>query len=272
MEAIPQAATPVRTMAARAWTLFATLLLGLLIVAGINAPPRARLASALVVTLSFAVFAKLSGGVTYSGAAAGFLVTSLLFLSCGSVMFIAVLLVFVLTLAATRFGRIRKRSLAIAERSGGRDGAQVLANVGVSATFAALSAITPYRLPLIVGTLAALAEAACDTVSSETGKALAHDARLLTSGRIVPAGTDGAVSVPGTVLGVAAAALVSLQAAVAGLLDLRGSVVVTIAATFGMLLDSLLGATLERQGRITNNAVNLVSTVAAALLATIVTW
>src|SRR5262249_55758164 len=175
-------------------------------------------------------------------------------------------------LAATRFGRTRKRSLAIAERSGGRDGAQVLANVGVSATFAALSSLTPYRVPLIVGSLAALAEAACDTVSSETGKTLAREARLVTSGKLVAAGTNGAVSVSGTVLGALAAALIAIEPAIAGLLDLHSAVIVTLAGALGMLLDSLLGATFERRGGMTNNAVNLVSTLGAALLATILTW
>ena len=147
-----------------------------------------------------------------------------------------------------------------------------MANVGISAIFAALSVLTPYRLVFLVGSLAALTEAACDTVSSETGKALALDARLVTSGRSVPAGTDGAISLPGTVLGVIAAALVAGEGVVTGLIDLRRAGVVTLAGVLGMFLDSLLGATLEQRGWLTNNSVNLMSTTAAALLATILAW
>lgn len=271
-DAVPQASTPAHTKRRSVWIVFAVSLLGLFCVVASKAAFSTRLIPAVLVTLGFAVIAKLSGGVTYSGAAAGFLVTSLLFLSGGPAAFAAVFLVFVLTLAATRFGRTCKRSLAIAEVSGGRDGAQVLANVGVSAIFAALSAIVPYSVPLMIGSLAALAEAACDTVSSETGKALAREARLVTSGKLVAAGTNGAVSVPGTVLGVLAAALIAIEAVIVGFLDLHCAVIVTLAGTLGMLLDSLLGATLERRGRMTNNGVNLVSTLAAALLATILTW
>jgi len=272
IDSVPQASAPAHPNQRSAWVLFAVPLIGLFCVVATKTPFRTRLVPAVLATLAFALFARLSRGVTYSGAAAGTLVTSVLFLSGGPPIFAAVLLVFVLTLAATMFGRARKRSLAIAERAGGRDGAQVLANVGVSATFAALSAITPYRLPLIVGSLAALAEVACDTVSSETGKALASKARLVTSGRIVTAGTDGAVSVPGTVLGVTAAALIAIEAAFTGLLNTHLGAIVILSATLGMLLDSLLGATLESKARITNNAVNLASTLAAALLATILTW
>jgi uncharacterized protein (TIGR00297 family) len=252
--------------------LFALALLGLFAEIALKTPLRERLTPALLVTLAFAVIARILGGVTYSGAAAGFVASSLLFLSCGPVMFGAVLLVFVVTLLATKFGRSRKQLLAIAERSGGRDGAQVLANVGIPAVFAALSAITPVRTPLIAASLAALAEAACDTVSSETGKALSPQARLVTSGRIVSAGTDGAVSISGTFMGSVAAALVGLEAFIGGLLDLRRAIAVVVAGTLGMLLDSVLGATLERRGWLTNNAVNLVSTIAAALLAMIAAW
>ena len=272
MDALPHASTPTRTSSARFWILFALGLLGLFSAIALKIPFWARLLPALMITLVFAVVARLLASVTGSGAAAGFLVTSMLLVTSGPAMFVAALLVFVLTLLATKFGKKRKQSLRIAERSGGRDGAQVMANVGISAIFAVLSAITSRRLPLLVGSLAALAEAACDTVSSETGKALALQARLVTSGRLVPAGTDGAISIPGTLLGVGAAALVALEAMIAGLIDLRRALIVAAAGTLGMFLDSLLGATLERRGRFTNNAVNFVSTLAAALLATTLTW
>lgn len=272
MDAVHHAAAPVRTGIAGGWILFALILISLFGVVAAKTPFRTRLLWAFAITLAFAVLAKVLDGVTYTGAAAGSLVTSLLWLSGGPQMFIAVLLVFVLTLAATKFGRAHKQSLTIAERSGGRDGAQVLANLGISAMFAAVSAMTAYRLPLMVGAISALAEAACDTVSSETGTALALEARLVTSGRIVPAGSEGAISLPGTAFGGIAALLVALQAVVSGLLDPRRATIVALAGILGMLVDSLLGATLEQRGRLTNNTVNLISTFTAALLATLAAW
>jgi uncharacterized membrane protein len=41
----------------------------------------------------------------------------------------------------------------------------------------------------------------------------------------------------------------------------------TAAAIFGTLVDSLLGATLERRGLMENNSVNFLSTASAAILA-----
>ena len=86
------------------------------------------------------------------------------------------------------------------------------------------------------------------------------------------AGTNGAVSFAGTLLGALAAGLVALEAIVTGLLKARFGVVIVIAGIVGMLLDSLLGATLERRGWLTNNLVNLISTGASATMAAVVAW
>lgn len=259
------------TIHASVWLGFATLLLAVLVVVAQRPALRHGVPLAVLVTLGFGLSAWVVRGVTLGGALAGFLSTSLLFVAGGPALFGAVLLVFVLTLAATRFGRQRKQQLAIAERSSGRDGAQVLANVGLSALAAGLSVLTPIRLPLLAGSLAALAEAACDTVSSETGKALAQTARLVTSGKTVPAGTDGAISLPGTLTGAAAATLVGMEALLSGLVSARLAIVVVLSGILGMLMDSLLGVTLERRGWLTNNGVNFASTGFSVLLATIAT-
>ena len=254
------------------WYAFALLLIVLLLAMLRNAEPRSRLVPAILVTFGFAVLARVLRGVTLRGAAAGFLVTLILFVAAGGAMFGAVLLVFVLTYLATRFGRSRKRSLAIAERPGGRDGAQVLANLGMAALAAALGWLTPWHLLALTAAIAVLAEAASDTVSSEVGKAAGKTARLITSGQIVSAGTDGAVSVAGTLAGIVAAAVVGVEAWAMGLLNSRFAVVACLSGILGMLCDSLLGATLENRGMLTNNGVNLLSTtfsiVAAMLLAT----
>jgi len=265
----PESADPSRH--SFAWLAFAMLLVVLLLGMVFRTEARYHLLPALVITLAFAIFARVLRGVTLSGAAAGFLVTLILFVANGVSMFGAVLLVFVLTFIATRFGRQRKRSLAIAERPAGRDAAQVLANVGCAALAAAASVLTPWHVVWLAGSIASLAEAASDTVSSEIGKAMAGTARLITSSQIVPAGTDGAISLPGTVAGVAAAAAVGLEAFATGMLSLRLAIAASISGILGMFLDSLLGATLERRRWLTNNGVNLLSTgtsvVAVILLA-----
>ena len=225
----------------------------------------------LLATFCLAIFAWMIRGVTVGGAAAGFVVTLVLSLAGGLAMFAAVVLVFVLTYIATKFRRSRKQALAIAERSAGRDAAQVFANLGAAALMAALAQLRQSYRYLMVASVAALAETVCDTVSSEAGKALARNPRLIVSWQPVSAGTDGAISLPGTFLGILAGALIGVQTVATHILTPQFALIAVCAGIIGMLVDSFLGATLERRGWLTNNAVNLASTTCSAVLAAMAT-
>jgi uncharacterized protein (TIGR00297 family) len=155
---------------------------------------------------------------------------------------------------------------ATAGGEGGRRADQVLANGGVAALAALLAAATGEE-GLRLASLAALIAAAADTLSGEIGLRLAAPARLITTWRRVPPGTDGAVSWAGSAVGCLVAALLAASAAACGALTPGAAVVVALAALAGTGLDSLLGATLERSGRLDNQGVNLVSTASAALIA-----
>lgn len=226
-------------------------------------------------------------------AATGALITACLMFSTFEFPFepwhtalIPILAVSLLAFAATRVGRGKKEELGTAEARRGRSAAQVAANLGM----AALVATEPVRgwllnsswfnrvssnslyLPLaahietllLAMPLAALAEAAADTVSSEIGQVLGGRPRMVTTAQVVDPGTDGAVSIAGTLAGAVAAAIV----AAAGTWALRGGWALfnlSIAgAIFGLVFDSLLGATFERKGWLNNDAVNFLSTASAA--------
>lgn len=212
----------------------------------------------LWVTAAFALGGWLLRGVNASGAIAGGMVAFLLYVSAGRRMFAVLFVVFVLTLGATLAGRRRKQALGVAEASSGRSAAQVTANLLVAT---AVMVWWPREIAMVVA-MAALAEAAADTVSSEIGEAFGRKTYLVTTLRETAPGTNGGVSVVGTLAGTMAAACV----AVAGLLMLvpKVAVVVGVAAVVGMLVDSVLGATLENKGHLNNDAVNLLGTATAA--------
>ncbi len=94
---------------------------------------------------------------------------------------------------------------------------------------------------------AALAAATADTWATEIGAFSPTAPRLLTTGRPVPKGTSGAISMLGTVGGVVGAGAIALLAWVLGKgATVPGSaVVVASAGVVGMLVDSLLGATVQ---------------------------
>ncbi len=225
-----------------------------------------RLLTALIVTVLFALLGWMLGGVTRYGAVAGFAVAFALYFCIGPGAFAVLLAVFGITWIATRVGYAHKQALGIAESRRGRDAGQVLANLAVSAALAGAGMIA-FRPLAWIAAVAGLCEAAADTASSECGEAWSERAYLITGFRRVPAGNDGAISVVGTLVAVAVAALIALVAAVEGLLPLRAAAFAGLAGFLGTLIDSLLGATLERRSLLGNNSVNFLSTLSAALIA-----
>lgn len=227
------------------------------------------LAFPLLFSAGFAVLVRLLRAATTAAAVMGFLICFILaqspeiwsrYLSypTPSLAVTALVVVFVLTFAATRFGRSRKEFHGLSESRRGRRASQIVANLGVAALFAAAGRYE--------GSIAALAEAAADTVSSEIGQTVGGPARLLTTGRSVPAGTDGGITIVGTIAGVAAAALIAAIGA-AHHAFWPGKASIWLGACVGLFFDSLLGATVERRGWIGNDLVNFVSTLVAALIA-----
>ena len=218
------------------------------------------LAVPFLLSAAFAALVWLLRAATWSAALMGFLVCFILtqrpFVFGERPVFhpaiAALIAVFVLTYAATRLGRTRKAARGLSESRKGRRASQIVANLGVAALAAAMGSYA--------GCIAALAEAAADTMSSEIGQAVGGPAWLITSWRRVPPGTDGGVSLVGTVAGVVGSAVVSGFGG-------PDRLVVFIAACAGLVFDSLLGATVERRGWMGNDWVNFVSTLFAAVVA-----
>jgi uncharacterized protein (TIGR00297 family) len=178
-------------------------------------------------------------------------------------------LLLVLTLLATRFRRSNKEKEGLAEDRQGRSASQVCANLGMAALAASMTAVPGARTLALLAMTASLVETTADTLSSELGQAVRGRTILLTTGQIVPPGTDGGISVSGTLAGISGGLLVALAGQISLHLSWRRMLVAWMAGLAGLFFDSLLGATLERRGLFGNNAVNFCSTVLAAGLAVI---
>jgi uncharacterized protein (TIGR00297 family) len=219
------------------------------------------------ITLVFAAGARAVRGTSPSGTIAGALVSLILCVCEGLGAFALLLSVFLLSFMATRIGRARKEELGTAEKRDGRKASQVLANLGIGTLAAVVYAAGDHNRLWLLATTAAFAEAAADTVSSEVGQAFHQDSRLITNLRPVPAGTDGGITVIGTLAGVCAAFVLGVVASASKLIPMAWVPVAGAAGIFGMFFDSLLGASFERKGWLKNDQVNFLSTVAAAFTA-----
>jgi uncharacterized protein (TIGR00297 family) len=224
-----------------------------------------RLIAAIVVTAGFELTARVLRGVSRSGMIAGGVSCFLIFVAAGPSAFATLVALFLATWATTKVGYRQKQQLGLAERGDGRNALQVLANLAVPAACAVGYGAFGLRIWLVAMT-AALAEAATDTVASEVGQSQGGTAILITTWKAVPAGTDGGITMVGTLAGMGAGIAIALVAAGTMLMIYRQIWIAVTAGIFGMLVDSILGATLQRRGWLSNEAVNLAGTMVAAVI------
>jgi uncharacterized protein (TIGR00297 family) len=231
-----------------------TLVLNLIVGAAVNA--------------GFAIAALAARGVTPSGAITGTFLGMGLYAFSGWRGFAMLLLFFFLGTAATKLGYAKKLALGIAQEKGGRRGPRnAIANVAAGVAFAFLMVATPHHTAFALALVAAFATAAADTVSSEIGQAYGRTTYLITSFRRVSPGTEGAVSLEGTLAGIAASAVLAATAAATGLIPASGIGIVVAAAFLGTTLESYLGATLATARAMDNEVMNFLNTAAGGLAA-----
>lgn len=221
--------------------------------------------TALAVAALFAALAYVLGMVNRSGALGGCVVGSVIYLCLGPQGFAVLALFVVGGSALTRLGYRTKEHSGTAEaRRGRRSARNALANCGVALLCALLAALIPSEA-FVAAFVGALGAAFADTAESEVGQLDRRSPRLITTLRKVPAGTDGAISAPGTLAGLAAAALTATLGFGLELVESAGGAgLVALAAFLGTVADSLLGALAPRLG---NELTNVLCTLVAAALA-----
>jgi uncharacterized protein (TIGR00297 family) len=227
-----------------------------------------RILHAVAVNLVFALLAMAARAINRSGAVVGFFLGVAIYLGYGWKSFLILLTFVVLGSVATRVGYARKAGRGVAEKRGGaRSWREASANSLAGAFFALLAITTHHEAAFLVAFVAAFAEATGDTISSEIGQWLSQRAYLITTFKPVPAGENGGVSLGGTVAGFTASAVVVGIGFALGLCGPGGAAIALGAGFAGNLLDSVLGATIERRGLVTNGIVNFTGTSFAGGLA-----
>ena len=230
-----------------------------------------RILLAIGVNSVFALSAWALKAASRSGAVCGFLLGTAIYLGYGYKSFLLLFAFVLLGSVTTRLGFAKKEARGVAERRGGaRSWREALANLLAPSFFAILVITTHHEAAFLIALVAALAEAAGDTVSSEIGQWASDRAYLLTTFKSVRAGEDGGVSMAGTAAGFSASAAIvglGLGLGLCGPYRFAGPGIALGAAVLGNLLDSLLGATLQQRGLVTNGMVNFAGTSVAGGLA-----
>lgn len=181
--------------------------------------------------------------------------------SAGVNWLILIILFLILSLIATRFAKPYKKGLG--EYEGRRTAKNVISNGLVAFLMAAFGG---YYLPFVGGFIGSIATATADTLASEIG--ILQKPRLITTFKKVSPGTDGAVSVLGTAVGVVGAAIIGFASFLLGIMPdpLIAIKISVISGTIGCFMDSILGAVFERKDYLNNEHVNLLATVTGAIV------
>lgn len=184
--------------------------------------------------------------------------------------YLLMFLYLVLGTAVTYVGKDIKEAKGIAEkRSGTRGPENLWGSAAVGAICALAYCFFPDRLWL-VGYTASIATKLGDTWASEIGKAYGKNTFLITTFQPVPAGTEGAVSLEGTIASLVGAVAISISGWLLHLLNSTDIMPVLVASFLAVNLESLIGATLQhRFPWLTNELVNVLNTAIGASLAVV---
>lgn len=182
------------------------------------------------------------GTLTRTGAGAAGIVGMFVLLAAGWAGGAALLAFFA---GSSAVSRLERRGASLLDpKSSRRDAWQVVANGGAAAaggTIAAMAGEPRLAVWVVTGSLAA---AAADTWATSLGSRSRRPPRHLLTGKAVPAGTGGGVSLVGSGAALAGAALTAAAAAIVSRDPalLSAGVIIGFA---GMLADSALGGSLQ---------------------------
>jgi uncharacterized membrane protein len=217
--------------------------------------------------------------------------------------YVVVMFYFLVGSGVTRIGKAQKEAEGIAEKRSGARGPENVWGSALTATLCALGVLAlsilgetsqilgetgqilgetgqilgeTGKMPvpqdaiplLLLGYAASFCTKLSDTCASEIGKAYGKRTFLITTLRSVPRGTEGAVSLEGTLAGIAASVAIALLAWAVGLINLTEIAFCVIAAFIATNIESVIGATVQSKFEwLTNEVVNFFNTLIGAIAA-----
>jgi len=232
-----------------------------------------RLWLGLLINGAIAALAYAARSIDVAGAISGVIIGATITGTLGLPGLAVIVAFFVIGSAVTKLGYRTKAARGIAQEKGGARGwRNAWANGGVGAFLALLAGLAApgLRELLSLGYVASVATAAADTCSSEVGKAYGRRTFLITTFQPVPPGTEGAVSLEGTLGGLLGGSVVAAVGAATGLYGWPAAVIVGFSGLLGSLAESVIGTVAERRGWLNNDQLNALNTAIGAGFASLI--
>lgn len=235
------------------------------------------LTSLLVVLVLCIVLSALSfyfGLLTKSGSIASFFVGLAIGVLGAPSWLILLILFALLGFIVTKFRMGLKQELGVQEgKKGERTYRNVIANslVPLLAAIGAFILGDEYYTLMAVAYIASISVAAADTVASEVGS-LSPKVYMITTGKKVKAGIDGGISIEGTIACIAGGIIAAYMGCSLIFSELWGITFLILGAIgiIGCMIDSLIGATLERRSIVGKLGTNIISMACGAIIALVI--
>ncbi len=222
------------------------------------------LAMAFSISFVLSLAAMKSGVADESGLLSATLIGTLVIVFTNIEFFLVLLAFYAIGSASTRYRFSLKLQRGIAESAGGARGyANVFSN-SIAGLFFAIN-FGFYGLEVFsVAFVASIAAALGDTMASEIGKT-SERVYLITNLKRVQPGISGGISLKGEAAALFGCLIVAIMAVLLRVIAPEDAAIAVLAGFVGVHVDSLLGATLEKKGWLTNASVNFLATLSAGL-------
>jgi uncharacterized protein (TIGR00297 family) len=207
--------------------------------------------------------------LTVAGAVTAAIISVAIFTGTGFPGIILLACFFIAATFATSWRFDKKSTLGLSEKDHGRrDSFQVLANGGMAGLLGFAAAFLPaYNYLILIILASSLSSATADTISSELGSVYGKKFVNILTFRADRRGENGVVSLEGFLFGILGSSIIALAFGLSAGFELKPILIIIISGTIGNVVDSILGATLERTGKIKNDGVNFLNTFCASLSA-----
>ncbi len=201
------------------------------------------------------------------GAIVGGLLTLLIFLGFNFAGIGLIFIFFVLGSLVSYYKKTEKQKLGLEqENKGKRSYIHALSNAGVAGFLGFCAWIFPeFAFNCQILMCASMCCALSDTFSSELGNVFGKRYFNILTLKPDKRGNDGAISLEGTLFGVLGALLMTIYSMI--VLPYFVGFYIFFAGFAGNLMDSVLGASLQKKAYLNNHSVNFFSTLFAALFA-----